>query len=627
MTFFHGHRLIAMALAIALHPFAHAIPFEDTLAQRVQACTACHGEQGRAGPDGYYPRIAGKPAGYLYNQLVNFREGRRHYAPMGSLLEPLSDAYLRDIAEHFAAIAAPYPPPKIAAVSKDVLAKGKALALTGDTVRKLPACTHCHGEALTGREPNVPGLLGLPLDYLNAQLGGWKTGQRKANAPDCMAHVAEKLSDSDISAVSSWLSSQAVPVRAKAEPALSDRDLASKNIQCGKVQPAVANVAPLSRGAYLARIGSCATCHTARGGEAYAGGRGIETPFGKVYASNLTPDPVNGIGRWNAEDFWQALHNGKSRDGRLLNPAFPYTSYTQMSREDSDALWSYLRTLTPSTRANQLHTLQWPLGTQIALRGWRILYFSPGNTVRTPAADPSNLLRRGEYLVQGLGHCVQCHSQRNALGGIATTDRGGLMPGSPWYAPALQGQADSLFAAWSAQDIELFLVSGLNRHAHASGPMSEVVLHGTQYLTPNDARAMAVFLKSSAALPDKTATATPSLKVTPDSRGKGARLYEDQCAQCHGKAGLGQTNAYPPLAGNGAVLQRNTNNLILTVLHGGFAPATADNPRPFGMPPYLLALTDAEIAAVLTYIRSAWGNSAAAISEFDISRIRASSKP
>lgn len=616
-----------MALAIALHPFAHARPFEDTLAQRVLACTACHGDQGRAGPDGYYPRIAGKPAGYLYNQLVNFREGSRHYAPMGSLLEPLNDSYLRDIAEHFAAIAAPYPPPKIAAVSKDVLARGKNLVTTGDRTQRLPACTHCHGETLTGREPNVPGLLGLPLDYLNAQLGGWKTGQRKANAPDCMAHVAQKMSDSDISAVSSWLSSQPVPGGAKAAPARSSAALISNDIQCGNVQPVVVEAAPLSRGGYLARMGNCVTCHTARGGEPYAGGRGIETPFGRVIASNITPDPVHGIGLWDAEDFWQAMHNGKSRDGRLLNPAFPYTSYTHISREDSDALWSYLRTLTPSARTNQPHTLPWPLGTQLALQGWRMLYFSPGNTARTPAADPSNLLLRGKYLVQGLGHCVQCHAQRNALGGIAATDRGGVMPGSQWYAPRLQGQTDSQFADWTTQDIASFLVDGRNRHAHSSGPMAEVVLHGTQYLTPGDAQAMAAFLKSSTGLPAKEATAVPSVKVTSDTRGKGARLYEGQCAQCHGKTGLGQPIAYPPLAGNQAVLQPNTNNLILKVMHGGFGPATAGNPKPFGMPPYLLALNDAEMAAVLTYIRSAWGNSATAISEFDINRIRASSKP
>jgi mono/diheme cytochrome c family protein len=157
--------------------------------------------------------------------------------------------------------------------------------------------------------------------------------------------------------------------------------------------------------------------------------------------------------------------------------------------------------------------------------------------------------------------------------------------------------------------------------------MAEVVLHGTQYLTPSDAQAMAAFLKSSAGLPAKEATAVPSVKVTVDTRGTGARIYEGQCAQCHGKTGLGQPNAYPPLAGNQAVLQRNTNNLILKVMHGGFGPATAGNPKPFGMPPYLLTLNDAEIAAVLTYIRNAWGNSAIAISEFDINRIRSSSKP
>jgi mono/diheme cytochrome c family protein len=442
-----------------------------------------------------------------------------------------------------------------------------------------------------------------------------------------MAHVARQLSDDDISAVSAWLSSQVVPVDSKAAPAMSPTVLASKNIRCGSGQPAVADASPLSRGAYLARIGNCAACHTARGGEPFAGGRGVETPFGTVYATNLTPDPVHGIGHWTADDFWQALHNGKSRDGRLLNPAFPYTSYTHITREDSDALWSHLLTVAPSSLANKPHALQWPLGTQLALRGWRFLYFTPGKAARSLAATPHGSIQRGEYLVKGMGHCAQCHAQRNVLGGIATTEQGGIMAGSPWYAPSLLGQADSLLTTWTALDIETFLLAGRNRHAHASGPMAEVVSQGTQHLNPADARAIAAFLKSSMTPVAKASNALVPQKGTPDSGGKGARLYENQCAQCHGKTGLGHPNAYPPLAGNRAVTQGNTNNLILKVLHGGFEPATAANPKPFGMPPFLLALTDTEVAAVLTYIRSAWGNSAAAVSEFDINRIRASSKP
>ena len=169
--------VLVSALALSLFsPAGQAAPFENTLAQRLQACTVCHGEQGRAGPDGYYPRLAGKPAGYLYNQLVNFREGRRHYGLMTGLVTPLSDAYLQEIAQHFAALELPYPKPVRSQASSGVLARGQQLATRGDAALGLPACTQCHGTALTGVLPYTPGLLGLPRDYLNAQLGGWKTG-------------------------------------------------------------------------------------------------------------------------------------------------------------------------------------------------------------------------------------------------------------------------------------------------------------------------------------------------------------------------------------------------------------------------------------------------------------------
>ena len=205
--FFHLFLALACATAAAAPP-----AFEDTIAQRVQACSACHGKEGRAAPDGYYPRIAGKPAGYLYNQLLNFRDGRRHYGLMTGLLDPLSDAYLLEIAQYFSALDLPYPAPRAAAMPPDVAQRGRVLALEGDTARGLPACVLCHGAALTGVQPNTPGLLGLPRDYLNSQLGAWKTGQRRAHAPDCMAQIAKKLAPEDLSAVTSWLSSQPLPV-------------------------------------------------------------------------------------------------------------------------------------------------------------------------------------------------------------------------------------------------------------------------------------------------------------------------------------------------------------------------------------------------------------------------------
>ena len=190
---------------------AAPIVFQDTMAQRTLACTQCHGREGRAGPDGYYPRIAGKPAGYLYNQLLHFREGRRHYGLMAGLLETLSDDYLFEIAQHFSALDVPYPPPQPAAVPPELLQRGRTIAHQGEPDRRIPACAACHGKALTGVLPNVPGLLGLPRDYLNAQLGAWRTGQRRAVSPDCMAEIARRLSPEDLSAVTAFLSSEAVP--------------------------------------------------------------------------------------------------------------------------------------------------------------------------------------------------------------------------------------------------------------------------------------------------------------------------------------------------------------------------------------------------------------------------------
>jgi len=203
-------------LAGTLAALAHAAPrVEDTLAQRVLACTGCHGPQGRAASDGYYPRIAGKPAGYLYQQLVGFRDGRRHYALMAGLLAPLSDAYLAEIAAHFASLDIPYPPPQPPSADAGTLARGERLVRDGDPARQLPACVQCHGSALMGVMPGVPALIGLPRDYLNAQLGAWRTGNRHALAPDCMATIAQRLAPADITALSQWLAAQPVPGGAK----------------------------------------------------------------------------------------------------------------------------------------------------------------------------------------------------------------------------------------------------------------------------------------------------------------------------------------------------------------------------------------------------------------------------
>jgi cytochrome c553 len=217
--------LIAVGMASAQTPAR----FADDMAERTRACTACHGEQGRAGPDGYYPRLAGKPAGYLHNQLRNFAQGRRHYELMARMVDPLTDAYLGEMAQYFSELKLPYPAPTANnTITPERLAKGQQLVTQGDATRGLPACTQCHGVRLTGVQPNVPGLLGLPLDYLNAQLGAWQTKQRRAHAPDCMAEIVQRMPSEDLIAVSSWLARQPLPAdtrpaeRPPAGPALPE---------------------------------------------------------------------------------------------------------------------------------------------------------------------------------------------------------------------------------------------------------------------------------------------------------------------------------------------------------------------------------------------------------------------
>ena len=214
---------LVLFLALPVATSLAAAPPPDTLDARLLACTGCHGDQGRATADGYYPRIAGKPAGYLANQLINFRDGRRVVPSMTWMVEHLSDDYLREIAAHFASRHPPYPAPPPPAVPPEVLERGRRLVVAGDPSRELPACTACHGDALLGAQPAVPGLLGLPRDYLNAQFGAWLNGTRRAMAPDCMATIARRLPADDIAAVTAWLAAQPVPAAARPATALPAR--------------------------------------------------------------------------------------------------------------------------------------------------------------------------------------------------------------------------------------------------------------------------------------------------------------------------------------------------------------------------------------------------------------------
>lgn len=380
------------------------------------------------------------------------------------------------------------------------------------------------------------------------------------------------------------------------------------------------DLSAIARGAHLARAGNCQGCHTPLGAAPYSGGRGIPTPFGTVYSANLTPDKATGLGLWTAAQFRRALHEGRSRDGRWLYPAFPYDSYTLISDADADDLFAYLRSLPPVAAPQRAHELRFPANTQAALRIWRALYFDAARF--TPRADKSAEWNRGAYLVRGLGHCSACHAERGWLGASSEPRQlaGGLIPRQNWYAPAL-GPIHGIARQPLDEQVQL-LKTGSNGHATVLGPMAQVVLDSTQYLSEADLRAMVDYLQSLPALP----AAAPSSSTAPGEAG-GAQLYRDHCAACHGDAGQGVPGAYAPLAGNPAVLLENPANLVQVVLGGGFAPATAGNPQPFGMPPFAVQLSDAQIAAVLSYIRNAWGNQAPQVRALDVVKLRRSVRP
>lgn len=376
----------------------------------------------------------------------------------------------------------------------------------------------------------------------------------------------------------------------------------------------------IAQGRYLASVGDCMACHTAQGGKPYAGGKAVPTPFGALYGPNITPDKETGIGAWSADDFWQALHNGKARDGSLLYPAFPYTEYTRITRADADALYAFLKTVEPVKQASRPPELKFPYNQRPLMAAWRALYFHAG--VQEPDAGQSVQWNRGRYLVNGVGHCIACHAPRNSLGATNPSNglSGGMIPVLNWYAPPLTGDAVAGMGKWSAQDIAALLKTGISEHSAASGPMAEVVLGSSQFLSDDDALAIGTYLKTLAATPSPT----PSSDATPSqaSLDLGKKLYTQHCAQCHQDSGEGSGSAWPTLSGNPTVNAPSPVNAIRMVLDGGFAPPTAANPRPHSMPPFGETLNDNDVAMLVTYIRNSWSNSAGAVTALDVNRIR-----
>ncbi len=368
------------------------------------------------------------------------------------------------------------------------------------------------------------------------------------------------------------------------------------------------------KGQYLTAAGDCYACHTVRGSEPYAGGLEMATPFGKIYTPNISPDPEFGIGKWSADDFWRTMHDGKSKDGSYLYPAMPYTNYTKVTREDSDAIYAYFMSLKPINVKSRPHEMRFPYNQRELMAGWRTLYFKAAEFKEDP--KQSKEWNRGAYLVEGLGHCNACHATRNMLGAIAQDDdySGGLIPVQNWYAPSLTSSRESGLGDWDLKEIVELLRTGVSPRGAVFGPMAAVVQHSLQELSMVDLTAMATYLKA-----QSEKQAATSLLHTGVSEGltetmmkTGAKVYKDHCESCHQADGTGVPRIYPPLANNQALTMHNAVNPIRVVLNGGFPPSTEGNPRPYGMPPFYQDLSDEQVAAVVTYIRKSWGNNAPA---------------
>lgn len=390
------------------------------------------------------------------------------------------------------------------------------------------------------------------------------------------------------------------------------------------------NVAPqlsastqlINKGEYLARVGDCIACHTQPNGVPFAGGRAMATPFGSLYVPNITPDDETGIGLWTSDEFYRTMHAGISRTGELLYPAMPYPQYTQVTREDSDAIYAYLMSIAPVKQKNREHELRFPYNNRELLVGWRTLYFKEGEF--QPDRKQSMEWNRGAYLVKGLGHCAMCHTAVNALGGSreAKAFEGGMIPNQNWYAPSLTSNREAGLGNWTIKEITDLLQSGVSHRGTVYGPMAEVVFNSLQYMTDEDAKAMAVYLK---ALPQKDNSPPPTSKarlISPETMELGRKVYVAQCAMCHSEDGRGQPPAYPPLAGNQSITMETPVNSIRMVLNGGYPPGTKKNPRPHGMPPFSHILNDDEVAAVTTYIRVAWGNTGTPVNAKQVNDLR-----
>ncbi len=390
---------------------------------------------------------------------------------------------------------------------------------------------------------------------------------------------------------------------------------------------ASAAAADPARGAYLARVGDCAACHTAGEKAApLAGGLHLNTPMGAIVSSNITPDPEYGIGRYTLQQFSDAMRRGIRADGRRLYPAMPYASFARMSDADIADLFSYLQTQVapvhvkpPSTR------LPFPFNQRWGLAIWDAVFVPSGPFV--PRAGRSAAWNRGAYLVTTLGHCGACHTPR----GLAYQEKGydegdgHFLAGSEvdhWYAPDLGANPVHGMGRRSAAELVAILKTGHGAGATVYGPMVDVVRQSTSGMSDEDVSAIALYLKS---LPDrsgKTLSAPAVVYTSARQELPGAAVYAGFCQRCHGDKGQGDLPKRPALAGNPTVLAPNPASLLRIVLEGSNSPSIVHGPMPERMPPFANKLSDGDIADVISYIRRSWGNAAAPLDARQAGRLR-----
>ncbi|TFW31172.1 cytochrome c [Duganella callida] len=386
----------------------------------------------------------------------------------------------------------------------------------------------------------------------------------------------------------------------------------------------------IARGAYLARIGDCAACHSVEGQPPYSGGLRMATPIGAIYTSNITPDRQHGIGKYTLADFDRALRYGVAA-GHTLYPAMPYSAYFVTTPDDVAALYAYfMHEVQPAPTPRRVNEIPFPLSMRWPLTIWRWAFAPAPRPFQRQEGDA--VLRRGAYIVEGLGHCGDCHTPRgpglqvkalNAAAGPAYL-AGAMIDG--WHAPSLRNGGSGSIGGWSEQDIAQFLRTGSNRHGLAFASMNEVIANSTQFLSEEDATAVARFLKTlKDDGPQERYAYDPAVARSlrnGDAGHRGAQLYLDNCAACHRPDGKGYEGVFPALAGNPAVAGGPADSVIRIVLEGMRTARTSATPAQFAMPAFAWRLSDQDVADVTTFVRGSWGNQAPAVDAADVKRIR-----